>query len=185
MDSNCSSIDNISDRGNCVYNGLYNNSWRIMFQENFPVVVATCHEKESIIYSKLKTQDYFYEETTNLSWQKCPFGLNGLQCEKGKLNQLTIDQAISLCKNINPINQWRLPTLEELWKFNNFITDSDSGAEVKKIYKDNSISLLHSQDLFIGENEIPSHFAKGIEGGYEVVNNENTLPFVCVSEYIE
>ncbi|EMY76928.1 PF07603 family protein [Leptospira weilii serovar Ranarum str. ICFT] len=179
--TSCDSVQGIKDKQNC----WYNNSWRIMYQENFPIIVANCQEKESIIYSKLKDREHFYEETTNLSWQKCPSGLNGLQCERGKLNQLTIDQAISLCKNINPKNQWRLPTLEELWKFNLF-TDSNSGAEVKKIYKDNSISLLHSQDLFLGENNTSSHFAKGIfESKYEIVNNESILPFICVSEYID
>jgi hypothetical protein len=52
------------------------------------------------------------DATTNLTWQKCPFGRYGKNCEYGGLTRLPQAASEAKCRELG--NGWRLPTIAEL-----------------------------------------------------------------------
>ncbi|MCI5196181.1 MAG: DUF1566 domain-containing protein [Candidatus Electrothrix sp. AW5] len=53
---------------------------------------------------------------TGLMWKRCPEGLSGEKCEKGKMEELKWNDAVRRSKNIKYAghSDWRIPTLKEL-----------------------------------------------------------------------
>jgi hypothetical protein len=53
---------------------------------------------------------------TGLMWKRCPEGLSGVNCEEGKLEKYTWDDAVERFKNVEyaGYSDWRLPTIDEL-----------------------------------------------------------------------
>ncbi|MGR0482161.1 MAG: Lcl C-terminal domain-containing protein [Candidatus Electronema sp. V4] len=53
---------------------------------------------------------------TGLMWKRCAEGLSGVNCEEGKLEKYTWDDAVESFKDVEyaGYSDWRLPTIEEL-----------------------------------------------------------------------
>jgi len=56
------------------------------------------------------------DQTTNLMWQQCPYGLSGAGCATATSSQITWDNSIVYCEGLllGGYKDWRLPNVKEL-----------------------------------------------------------------------
>lgn len=82
-------------------------------QDSVPEAAA----KEPIEAKQLKQQGNTITDTASgLMWKHCAEGLSGVNCEKGKTEKYTWDDAVKRFKHVEyaGYSDWRLPTIDEL-----------------------------------------------------------------------
>uniref|UniRef100_UPI004055D4EA Lcl C-terminal domain-containing protein n=1 Tax=Candidatus Electronema sp. TaxID=2698783 RepID=UPI004055D4EA len=82
--------------------------------EKMPSTVA--QEKITIGQYIDNRDDTITDTKTGLMWKRCSEGLSGLNCEEGKVEEYTWDDAVKRFKNVQyaGCKDWRMPTIDEL-----------------------------------------------------------------------
>lgn len=77
---------------------------------------ANKQQEENQVKQSSPNKDTITDTANGLMWKRCPEGLSGVNCENGRTEKYTWDDAVKHFKHVEyaGYSDWRLPTVDEL-----------------------------------------------------------------------